>query len=369
MSVNKKPVRRRIKIGLAGAPTEDFVKMKRYFHSDLENKEYSKVVKEYVRKNYSKPDASAILANPEYRITMFSHVAACCHWKKLGKEFPDNYNAEESIFNVYFSELIKKGNAILKAKAVKDAAQGKAITRSSPAQLLEDKVNGTILTELDELEDEWIEGKKTDFDIYKRFNAIGLKAAAVPQVKEYIDCRLTELVDAYDKKCEQLVEAFAHLTRRENKRRIKVWENMLSDLDKFKTASKVTRKVKAPKKVDAPKQVKDLKYKTKDINLKIVSVNPETIIGAVRLIAINCKYNSVTEYFADSPKGFEVKGTSLKNFDVESSRTKTMRKPEEFLGNISKTQRQFNKLFEALGTKQKVPNGRFNDETVIVRVD
>jgi len=360
--------RQHIKVGLSGAPLTDFNKMRHYFHQELENKEYSKIVKEYVRTAYSKADAKAIFALPEYHFTMYSHVAAACHWKKLGLEFPDNYPAEEGIFNTYFPELLQKGRAVLAAK-VEEESETTAVVRKSPAQLMAEKVNNTILSEIDELEDSWILGEKTDFDIYNRFNALGLKAAAVNQVKKEVESRLLELTDAYDKKCDQAVEAFSHLTRRETKRRIKVWEQALTDLDKFKVANKAVRKPRKAKTVDVSKQVARLKYKKKDDTLKIASVDPVTIIGSQRLLAVNAKYKTITEYFAQGPKGFEISGTTLKGFDPETSRTKTMRSPDEFLKNISKTQKQFDKLYNSLTTKEKVPNGRINDETVLVRVD
>ena len=367
MAVKKKVRAPRIKTGLAGAPLEDFFKMKYYFHQDLDNKEYSKVVKEFVKGYFTKDETKAILANPEYCFTMYSHVAASCYWNKLGKEFPENWDAKSKIFDGYLRGLIDTGKNILAEKAA-DSVETKVV-RKTPAELLKIKVHKTILTELDEVEDAWMEGEKPEFDVYARMNALELKAGAVSHVREYINERLGELIDAKDKKCDQAVEGYSHLTRRELTRRIKFWEQGLADLAKVAVAAKATRKPKAKKAVDASKQVQRLKYKQSATNLKIVSVDPVTIVGSTRLLAVNCKYNTITEYFSNSTKGFEIKGTTLQNFDPELSRTKTMRKPEEFLGNVSKTVKQFDKLFEALTTKARVPNGRINEETVLVRVD
>ena len=367
MARKKTVVKARPKTGLAAVPLDDFWKMKWHFHQELDKREYVQVTKDFIKTYFNKDEVKAILANPEYNLYMYSHVAASCFWEKLGKEFPENWPAKERIFDGFLRDLIPTGNAILKEKKVE--ADVAPVVRKSPAELLKAKVSKTILTELDELEDKWMDGDKAELDIFARMNALELKAAAVSYVREYVQPRLQELLDAYNKTCDQAVEGFSHLTRRELSRRIKVWEGMLLDLDKLKTASKATRKPRVKKPTDASKQIKRLKYKKSDGNLKIASVDPLSIIGSTRLLAVNCKYNTITEYVSNKTTGFEIKGTTLLNFDPELSRTKTMRKPEEFLANVSKTIKQFDKLFNALSTKERTPNGRINEETILVRVD
>ena len=65
-----------------------------------------------------------------------------------------------------------------------------------------------------------------------------------------------------------------------------------------------------------------------------------------------------------------VSGTTIKNFDKEASRTLTLRKPLDILPTVGKcTPRQLSKLLDDIKTKPAVPNGRLNEDTVLLRVE
>lgn len=77
----------------------------------------------------------------------------------------------------------------------------------------------------------------------------------------------------------------------------------------------------------------------------------------------------LTEYVSSSTSGFEVKGTSIKNIDVEQSKSVRLRKPELFLPIVlSKTVKQISNEWGKLTTKSSVPNGRINKDTILLRV-
>ena len=145
---------------------------------------------------------------------------------------------------------------------------------------------------------------------------------------------------------------------------------MLTDLDRIVQAGKAQRKTRAPKPKTADKQIATLKYQKEDRDLKVVSINPATIIGAGRLLVLNTKTRTLTEYVTDRRDGFEIKGTTLQGFDFDKGRTKTLRKPQEFIPiALKKTVRQFDKLFEALTTKETKPTGRINADCILLRAD
>jgi hypothetical protein len=268
----------------------------------------------------------------------------------------------------HYEALIEPGNEILKSK-IADEEEKSNVIRLTPQQLMARKINETIMADIDELEDAWIEGKKETIDVYALFKKHDLKPMAVPQVRGRIEGWLEEYSGAYNKTDEQLVEGFSHIARPELKRRVKACEDMIADLDRIVQAGKATRKPRVKKAKAADKQIAQLKYQKEDASLKIVSINPITIIGATRLIVINSKYRTVTEYITERREGFEIKGTTLVGFDLEQSRTKTMRKPEEFLPMCHKTIRQFDKAFNALTTKESKPTGRINTDCVLMKVD
>lgn len=353
-----KKVIKRVKTGLAGAPKDNFDKLKAYFHYDIDKKGYSKIIREYAKARYTSDEYSAIDANPEFKFTAFSHVAASCYWDSLGEEFPENYPANTSLLPQYFAELIKAGKKIL---GIKNQGNSPA-KKLSPQELLARKVNNTVMYDIDSLEDAWFDGEKTDIQIYELFRKHDLKGAAVDQVKQYVERILAEYT------CDDVDEYYGHLGKVEIKRRVKVLNTMLSDLESVRDASKAKRTVRKTKPKPIEKQVARVQYQKEDTELKIVSINPAQIIGSNRLIVINTKYRTVTEYVTDAINGFEISGTSIKNFDPEKSRTKKLRKPEDFIPFVKKSAKQFDKAFTDLTTKQSVPNGRLNSDTILMRV-
>ena len=100
-----------------------------------------------------------------------------------------------------------------------------------------------------------------------------------------------------------------------------------------------------------------------------MSIPPVKIIGSIRLFTFNTKYKVLTEYVTENPKGFEVKGTTLQNFDKVNSRSTKLRKPDMFLPiALTKTIKQIDKEWDKLTTKTTVPNGRINSDTILLRV-
>lgn len=370
------PIVRRPKTGLPAVPMETFDACKQYFHEEIDKKVVAELIKAWVKKNYSKDDAKAILANPEYNFHMYSHFGAAVHWMNSAKEFDEKYKRFPEALKEFFEPLIRSGKAILNSEVplVQETEDGAPVTpttvvKLTPAQLLARKIQSTIMVDIDGLEDAWIEKRTIKLDLYNKFQQHQLKGAAVQPVRERLERWLNEYEDAYHRRCEQAVEGYSHIERPELKRRIDAIKTMLEDLGKVKAASAATRTIRTPKTRAADKQVARLQYLKSSDEYKLMSVNPVQLPGSMRLYAFNEKTRTLTEYISNSTKGFEVKGTSLNNFDVETSRSVRLRKPNEFLAVVlSKTAKQIDNEWNKLTTKSSTPNGRINKDTVLLRV-
>lgn len=367
----KKTIRARARTGLAGVPMETWTGCQSYFHMEVDRKDFSKVTKDWVKKNYSKADAKAILANPEYNFTSFSYIPAAITWINAGNSFLDmdeRLHGYQDCAKRKMDELIEPGKKILKEKA--EAVQEKAnVIVLTPQQKLFRKTQATIMTDLDELEDQWIEGENTTLDVYNRFRFHGLTGSSIELPKKQIEGWLLDYSDAYHKRCEQAVEGYSHLARKELKRRIKACEDMLLDLEKVKASSKATRKTRTPKVKTAEKQVVKLQYLKESSEYKLTSILPTSIPGSIRLYTFNVKNKEFTELVCQSPNGFEVSGSTIKNVDIESSRKVKLRKPDEFLPTaLSGSPKQLDTAWKKLTTKTGTPNARINKDTVLIKV-
>ena len=113
-----------------------------------------------------------------------------------------------------------------------------------------------------------------------------------------------------------------------------------------------------------------LKYLDQDIESKVTSIHPALIPTEGKLWIYNVKTRKLTEFTTSSTKGFEVRGSTLYNFDKDLSRMTTLRKPLDILPQIlNKTERQINNLWDGFTTKISEPTGRINKDTILLRVE
>tara|TARA_B100000508_G_scaffold116383_1_gene95753 strand:- start:1025 stop:2170 length:1146 start_codon:yes stop_codon:yes gene_type:complete len=380
MAIKRKKIIRKIpKTGLNAVPFDKgFQSTLHYFQYNIEKKEVGDIVKTYIKNNYSKSDARFILSNPDWKFSTYSHYGCVAYWlntntifeqdihcKKMSQDILDGYVTS---FKNYLTELIEPGKILLEEKKLKEKEKGNVVVLS-PQQRLQNKIGDTIIQDLLELEDQWIEGKETSLNVYEQFKLYGLSGSATLPVQTMVEGWLLDYEDAFYKRCDQAVEGYAHLNRSELNRRINECHSMLNDLSKIKLATKALRKVKIKKVKSADKQVKNLKYKKEDNDFKIVSINPVQVIGSVMLYTFNTKYKVLTQYITQAGTGFEISGSTIKNFSKEDSRSIKLRKPDQILPIVlSKSQTQINKEWDKLTTKTFKPNGRLNKETILLRV-
>ena len=369
--VKPKAVRVRARTGIAGVPMDSWMGCQSYFHMEVDRKDFAKVTKDWVKENYSKADAKAILANPEWNFTAFSYIPAAITWIKAGNNFLDmdsKLHGYQDCAKKKMDTLIESGKQILKEKAKAEKEKSNVIVLT-PQQKLWRKTNSTVMYDLQDLEDQWMDGEETTLDIYNAFRLHGLTSASIEMPKKQIEDWLLDYSVAYHKRCDQAVEGYSHIKRKELKRRMKACEDMLLDLEKVKASSKATRKNRAPKIKTAEKQVAKLQYLKESGEYKLTSVLATSIPGAMRLYTFNDKNKEFTELVSSSSNGFEVNGSTLKNVDLENSRKVKLRKPDEFLPTaLSGTAKQVDNAWKKLTTKTGTPNPRINKDTVLLKV-
>ena len=363
----KKAPRAKSRVGIAGIPLDKgFSVFKNEFHFNVDRKEVSSTMKSYIKSKMSKSDQRDIFACPEYKFYTFSQYAATAFWSLNKLDSEDLFVYYEEKLQDFLSSLIVLGKRIRAEKKVEETVN---VVSLSPMERLQRKISDTVMQDLLDLEDQWMDGEKTTIDLYKLFQKHGLAGSATLPVRQVIEGWLLDYEDAYHKRDEQAVEGYAHLKKPELNRRIKACQDMLLDLDKIQSATKANRKVRVPKAKSADKQVARVQYKKEDNDFKLVSINPILLIGSRRLYAFNCKSKKLIEYCTQAVNGFEISGSTIKNFDKVNSRQITLRKPDEFIPIIQKKSiNQIDVAWKKLTTKTSIPNGRINKDTILLRV-
>jgi len=122
--------------------------------------------------------------------------------------------------------------------------------------------------------------------------------------------------------------------------------------------------------VSVEKKIKSLKFQKEDATYKIASISPEKVIGAMELWTFNTKYKTFTVLRAIDRGVLQIKGTSIINYDENSSLTRSCgrKNPEEFLKRILDGGKLvLRKVLDELKTEKPLAY-RINENTILLRV-
>jgi len=241
---------------------------------------------------------------------------------------------------------------------------------------IQERVKEAAMKMTVEIEDA-IESFQTDPEAFdpKAFKLLNLlrgrqvKAAHARIIKELYSRNYNELVEAATTKDEQLKEAYAHLSKANLKKITLFYNEILSACDMLAQEAKINKKPRAQKPTDKSKIVAKMKYLKQDDKLKIVSINPQDIIGAKELWVFNVKTRKLGKYVTTEFSELNVKGTTITGFDEIKSVAKTLRKPEEQLKEFKAAGKVvLRKFLEDIKAVDIKLNGRLNEDTVLLKV-
>jgi hypothetical protein len=279
--------------------------------------------------------------------------------------------------------------AWLRAEIVKVIAAGKNDISEEEAKIIEaakpavytpsiqERVREASYKMTEEIEDaiESFQKDPENFDpkAFKMLNLLKgkeVKAAHARIIKSLYTKDLAELEElASGSKDEQLLEAYSHRTKKQIKNLIAFYQEIMAACDMLAQEAKVNRAPRAKKAQPKEKVVAKLKYKKTDEPLKLVSISPADIIGAKELWIYNTKNRKLGKYVAAEYQELTVKGTSILNFNENTSVCKTLRKPEEKLKEFKAAGKvQLRKFLDDINATDTKLNGRINEEIILLRV-
>jgi len=207
------------------------------------------------------------------------------------------------------------------------------------------------------------------FKLLNLLRGKGVKAAHARIIKDFYVRQHNEYVEVQGGKCEQLKEGYSHISKKNIKKITDFYSEILGACDMLMQEAKVMRKPRAKKPTDKAKIVAKLKYLKQDDKLKLVSVNPEDIIGSKELWIYNTKTRKLGKYVAAEYQELSVKGTTIIGFDEAKSVQKTLRKPEEQLKEFKVAGKVvLRKFLEEIKAVDIKLNGRTNEDTVLLKV-
>jgi hypothetical protein len=275
------------------------------------------------------------------------------------------------------SKYIKDSIAKILEEGKNDVEEEEDTTKPViPAATIQDRLRetaGKMSEEIDYALDEFsINPDAFDPKAIKVLNLLKAKEAKAAHariIKGFYTRSYEELQEAQLGECEQLKEAYGHLSKPQLKKLIAFYHEIISACDMLGQEAKVNRKPRAKKTQPKEKIVAKLKYAKTNEQLKLVSINPVEIIGAKELWVYNTKSRKIGKYVASEYLELGVKGTSITGFNENLSVQKTLRKPEEQLKEFKAAGKvQLRKFLDDIRAVDIKLNGRINEDVILLRI-
>jgi hypothetical protein len=217
--------------------------------------------------------------------------------------------------------------------------------------------------------DDVAQNAKIDFKPYDFLVANSVPQAQLTKYESIFSRRKAELEAAQARQDDQLVEGYKHYKAADFKRLVAFIDSILSAVDQYRGVKKATKKLRVKKAPSTEKLVAKLKYAKEDKALKVVSVNPASIIGSQELWCFDTRTRKLYKYVAAAYQTLSIKGTSIINYDTDKSIGKTLRKPDDTLKEFFKLGKvQLRKFLDTIKAVEVKANGRINENQLLLKV-
>jgi hypothetical protein len=248
---------------------------------------------------------------------------------------------------------------------------GKEVTQEKRVVSIQERVAnraGELIADIEVLLDAYYRDGET-FKASDWLSQNDVKPAIAQRIADYYKPLYSEAYDAFLGKDVQLREGYSHYKKTKLKAYVEFLKSIVSAAETRATVMKTVRKPRKKKEKPVSVIVGKLKYKEKDDEYAIVSVDPKQVVGSNQLWVFNTKYRTLAVYNAMGPAGLGVKGSTLTGFDEKTSIVKKLRKPKDQLKTLNEGGKVvLRKFMDGIKCKPKVATGRINTETVLVRI-
>jgi len=255
----------------------------------------------------------------------------------------------------------------LSVKYKKTKAVAKVVVAETPKVSIQDRMAESAskhAAEIDAAIDDFVKEKK-EFSTKQYLKSYHISSPVAKRIGEKYTRLVAELQEAVAGTDAQLVEGYKHLSKRDLKKFLAFVVSIVDDCTQQVQSAKAVRAPRVRKPQPASKITANVKYMKEFVELGLKSVKPDTIVGTDEVWVYNTKYRRVTVYKAESGT-LSVRGTTILGFDIKESKVMTVRKPEEFFKGLTMGKRALGAALKKLTSKPAVPNGRINEETIIL---
>jgi hypothetical protein len=279
------------------------------------------------------------------------------------------YEPSES-FKKFFQKEFK--NAIETAKKTKKAKAPVVATTTVPVVSIQDRIREKASEEVGEIEglvDDFIAGGcKSAPDMQSYLKSKDLSSVVQKRMCEVFIKRSKEFEDVMNTTDADIKEGYSNFSKVQLRKVKEFYDAIVTETNRG-AEKKPTRKARKVKEKPASVVAAKVQYMKEFTELSLKSILPEKIIGANQVWLYNTKTKLLGMYNADNAKGLTIKGTTIQNYNVETSIGKRLRKPDVAIKQVLDGGKiVLKKLLDGLSTKPSDLTGRINSDTIILRV-
>jgi hypothetical protein len=175
--------------------------------------------------------------------------------------------------------------------------------------------------------DEEIDKSGYTISMYEMLEKHEIQPTLANRVAEFFKPIADEAQELLKKDCNpQLKEGFNHLTKEQIKQRAAFYRSILDDCDRYAGNVKKQKQQRTPKPMTAEKKLKHFKFMRESKEHKLVSINPEKVLGCQELWAFNIKYNTLTRFIALDRGGLDVDRMTITKYNGDTKTYKLQSK-------------------------------------------
>lgn len=248
---------------------------------------------------------------------------------------------------------------------------GRAKKVEKPLPSVQERMEATAIkygAEIDgEIDHFTLSGYKSTFKPKSYFKGYQISGPVAKRLREFYAPHLDELKATLATTDKEEREQYG-CSDAALKRYIHFMEGIVEACDIAIEQAKVTRKPRARKIKPPDVLVASMKHLSEIPELGITGHDPETIIGASEAWFYDAEKRKLLWYRATDRDGLSVKGTTILNYDENTSGSKPVRKPEVFFKDLAIGCRGLLRSWNEIRGKVSPIKGRTNDNMILLTV-
>lgn len=213
-----------------------------------------------------------------------------------------------------------------------------------------------------------VDAMDPEFSAYAYLTANSVPQSYANRIAQYYAPQAREMIDAAKRTDPQLVEGYRHMKYKDLVLSSKYLMMIVADCERFVGNVKKVRKPRKTKVRTDQDKLKLFNYMKSHDQMKLASINPQSILGASQLFSLNTSNNVLTMFIAKAG-GLSVHRSSISNYDEKLTKSKRVGKKVQQVLNIINlgNKKSRTTVLDTVSSEYIKSTDRINTSTILVK--